>query len=138
MHELPPEACISHLLHQADRLGVEVRWLPISESQMPQGLYQAQPDRPGVIELRTETSPAPSPALCRLLTHEMVHVLQHWHTDFKAVLPLGWPQDGLITQQRKLSVHEAEAFTAQDQPQIVLDALKALTPVSSQTHSTGK
>ena len=138
MHELPPEACINHLLHQADRLGVEVRWLPVNESQMPQGLYQAQPDRPGVIELRTGTSPAPSPALCRLITHEMVHVLQHWHADLKAVLPLGWPQDGLITQQRKLSAHEAEAFTAQDQPQIVLDALKVLVPVSSQTHSTGK
>ena len=138
MHELPPEACISHLLHQADRLGVEVRWLPISESQMPQGLYQANPDRPGVIELRTGTDPAPSPALCQLLSHEMVHVLQHWNANFKAVLPLGWPQDGPITQGRKLSAHEAEAFTAQDKPQIVLEALKQLAPVSSQTNSTGK
>jgi len=68
----------------------------------------------------------------------MVHVLQHWHADFKAVLPLGWPQDGPITQERKLSAHEAEAFTAQDKPQIVLQALKQLVPVSSQTNSTSK
>jgi len=138
MDELPPEACVNSLLQQADRLGVEVRWLPASDPQMPQGLYQANPDRPGVIELRTGTSPVPSPALCQLLSHEMVHVLQHWHADFKAVLPLGWPQDGPITQERKLSAHEAEAFTAQDKPQIVLQALKQLVPVSSQTNSTSK
>ena len=129
MPELPPEACISRLLHQADRLGVAVRWLPADHSQQPQGTYQALPNRPGVIELRQGENPAPSAALCQLLTHEMVHVLQHWQADWKAVLPLGWPRDGTATQQRSLSPHEAEAFTAQEQPRKVLKALSQLAPI---------
>ena len=134
MDELPPEACVNSLLQQADRLGVEVRWLPASDPQMPQGLYQANPDRPGVIELRTGTSLVPSPALCQLLSHEMVHVLQHWRAHWRAVLPLGWPKDGEATHQRSLSPHEAEAFTAQEHPRKVLKALRQLPPIPAEAN----
>ncbi len=131
MHDLPPEECINRLINQAARLGVEVRWLLSGNPQRPQGLYQAPPDRPGVIELRIGTNPSPSTTLCQLLTHEMVHVLQHWHADLKAVLPLGWPKNGPAAQQGRLSPHEAEAFRAQDQPAKVLRALSQLAPVPS-------
>ena len=132
MSELPPEACISSLLHQADRLGVVVRWLHEDHPQQPQGTYQALPNQPGVIELRQGAEPAPSAALCQLLTHEMVHVLQHWRAHWRAVLPLGWPRDGAAAQQRSLSPHEAEAFTAQEHPRKVLKALKQLPPIPGQ------
>ena len=136
MPELPPEACISRLLHQADRLGVAVRLLPADHSQPPQGTYQALPNRPGVIELRQGDNPAPSKALCQLLTHEMVHVIQHWRAHWRAVLPLGWPRDGGAAQQRSLSPHEAEAFTAQEHPRKVLKALGQLPAIPTQTTPT--
>ena len=52
----------------------------------------------------------------------MVHVLQHWRAHWRAVLPLGWPRDGGAAQERSLSPHEAEAFTAQEHPRKVLKA----------------
>ena len=127
METLPADLCITRLNQQAERLGVEVRTLELKPSETVVGYYVAKPGEPGHIELHTHSTTAPRKR-CQLLTHEMVHVLQHWHADWKAVLPLGWPTNGPATQQRKLSRHEAEAFTAQDQPQKVLWALKQLRP----------
>jgi hypothetical protein len=129
MQDLPPQQCISRMLNQADRLGVEVRTMPQQAGQQAAGFYQAAPGRPGRIDLHTSDATPPM-AVCRLLTHEMVHLLQHWKAGFDAVLPLGWPVDGEATQGLALSPHEAEAFTAQEQPCKVLKALNQLNPVS--------
>jgi hypothetical protein len=59
----------------------------------------------------------------------MVHVLQHWQGELRAVLPLGWPINGQATAGRTLSRHEAEAFTAQEKPERVLQALQRLRPM---------
>ena len=128
MEALPADLCITRLNRQAERLGVEVRTLERKPSETVVGYYVAKPGEPGHIELHTHSSTPPKQR-CQLLTHEMVHVLQHWHADWKAVLPLGWPTNGPATQERRLSPHEAEAFTAQDQPKKVLRALKQLAPV---------
>ena len=128
METLPADLCITRLNQQAERLGVEVRTFERKPSETVVGYYVAKPGEPGHIELHTHSTTAPK-KLCQLLTHEMVHVLQHWHADWKAVLPLGWPTNGTAAQQRRLSPHEAEAFTAQDQPRKVLQALKQLAPV---------
>lgn len=129
MHALPPDQCVALFLAQAHRLGVEVRWMPTANGGSAEGNYQAQPGRPGLLELRTAAPALPTPGLCRLLTHEMVHVLQHWQGQLKAVLPLGWPIDGPAAVGRSLSPHEAEAFTAQEQPERVLRALQRLKPL---------
>ena len=128
MEALPADLCITRLNRQAERLGVEIRTLERKSSETVVGYYVAKPGKPGHIELHIHSS-IPPKQRCQLLTHEMVHVLQHWHADWKAVLPLGWPTNGPATQQRRLSPHEAEAFTAQDRPRKVLRALKQLAPV---------
>ena len=128
METLPADLCITRLNQQAERLGVVVRTFERKPSETVVGYYVAKPGEPGHIELHTRSTTAPRKR-CQLLTHEMVHVLQHWHADWKAVLPLGWPTNGTAAQQRRLSPHEAEAFTAQDQPRKVLQALKQLAPV---------
>jgi hypothetical protein len=134
LNTLPPAQCVALLLAQADRLGVEVRWHPQRDAAAIQALYEAPPGRPGLLILH-----APPPtvgdanALCTLITHEMVHVLQHWHGRLQAVLPLGWPTDGAAARERQLSIHEAEAFTAQERPEHVLQALQELpSPVDTQ------
>ena len=129
MQDLPPQQCISRMLNQANRLGVEVLTMPQTTGQPAVGFYQAAPGRPGRIDLHTSDATPPI-TLCRLLTHEMVHLLQHWKAGFNAVLPLGWPIDGEATKGRSLSLHEAEAFTAQERPCKVLKALNQLNPVS--------
>ncbi|WP_114990315.1 hypothetical protein [Synechococcus sp. UW179A] len=129
MPELPPQQCITRMLNQADRLGVEVHTIQQQPSRPAVGFYFAKPGRPGRIDLHTSDTTSPI-TKCRLITHEMVHLLQHWHAGFRAVLPLGWPVDGEATEGRSLSPHEAEAFTAQEQPRKVLRALKKLNPIS--------
>ncbi len=123
---LPPELCVSTLLAQAERLGVEVRWQTEGLAGL-QGAYVAKPGRPGVILLKA-TDPPPGPrALCTLLTHEMVHVLQHWRGNLHATPPLGWPTDGVPTGQNQ-SRQELEAITAEQHPERVIRALKQLEP----------
>jgi len=129
MQALPPDSCVALLLAQAQRLGVEVRWLPAASGSEPEGNYQAQPGRPGLLQLRTAEPAPPASELCRLVTHEMVHVLQHWQGELRAVLPLGWPINGQATAGRTLSRHEAEAFTAQEKPERVLQAVQRLRPM---------
>jgi hypothetical protein len=124
MDALPPATCVSQLLAQAERLGVAVRW-QAQVGPEPEAAYQAPPGQPGLLLIQAG-QPAPINAtLCRLLSHEMVHVLQHWHGQLQAITPLGWPTGG-TPPGRQLSLHEAEAFTAQGDPPRVLEALKQL------------
>ena len=129
---LPPGECITTLLAEADRLGVDVRWQQQPEATaiatQPSGTYVALPGKPGYMNLKAANQTPPSPSVCRLLAHEMVHVVQHWHADFEAVLPLGWPINKNLLPEEGVSLHEAEAFTAQWQPRRVIKAVKALKP----------
>ncbi len=129
---LPPGECITTLLAEANRLGVDVRWQQQHEATAiatePSGTYVALPGKPGYMNLQAANQTPPSPSVCRLLAHEMVHVVQHWHADFEAVLPLGWPINKNLLPEEGVSLHEAEAFTAQWQPRRVIKAVKALKP----------
>ena len=125
---LPPGECITTLLAEADRLGVDVRWQLQPESAQPSGNYTALPGKPGYMTLQAAEQRNTDPRVCRLLAHEMVHVIQHWQANFVAVLPLGWPVDKSRLPRDKVSPHEAEAFTAQWQPRRVIKALNELEP----------
>ena len=130
---LPPEECIEcidRFLQQAHRLGIEVRWTREGMHKLD-AAYHAFPGKPGLIVLH-DRDPRPSPKqICTLLSHEMVHVLQHWQGEFKALPPLGWPRDG-APPDRELSVQEQEAYTAQSQPRQVLRAITQLKPFAPQ------
>lgn len=125
---LPPGECITTLVAEAERLGVDVRWQQQPESAEPSGTYTALPGQPGYVTLQAAVQQAADPRVCRLLAHEMVHVIQHWQANFQAVLPLGWPVDKSRLPRVKVSPHEAEAFTAQWQPRRVIKALNELEP----------
>ena len=125
---LPPGECITTLLAEAERLGVDVRWQQQPESAQPTGNYTALPGKPGYVTLQAPEQRNTDPRVCRLLAHEMVHVIQHWQANFVAVLPLGWPVDKSRLPRDKVSPHEAEAFTAQWQPRRVIKALNELEP----------
>ena len=125
---LPPGECITTLLAEADRLGVDVRWKQQPESAEPSGTYTALPGKPGYVTLQAAEQQDTDPRVCRLLAHEMVHVIQHWQANFVAVLPLGWPVDKSRLPRERVSTHEAEAFTAQWQPRRVIKALNELEP----------
>lgn len=122
-----PEACINQFLSQAHRLGIEVRWVTKSTNSLDAS-YQASPGKPGIITLHDREARSPK-QICILLGHEMVHVLQHWEGEMKAVPPLGWPRNG-APSNRKLSLQEQEAYTAQNQPKKILKALTQLKPVN--------
>ena len=129
---LPPGECITTLIAEANRLGVDVRWQQQPEatanSTEPSGTYVALPGMPGYVNLQVAKPHPTNPKVCRLLAHEMVHVIQHWHGNFEAVKPLGWPINNKRLPREKVSLHEAEAFTAQWQPRRVISALRALKP----------
>lgn len=124
--DLPPSACVANFLQQAERLGIEVRWRRDDMHQLD-AAYHAYPDAPGRIDLQ-DRDPRPSQKeLCTLLSHEMVHVLQHWKGRWKAIPPLGWARNG-APSGRRLSLQEQEAYTAQEYPQQVFKAVKELYP----------
>ena len=125
---LPPGECITTLVAEAERLGVDVRWQQQPESAQPSGTYTALPGKPGYVTLQAPEQRNTDPRVCRLLAHEMVHVIQHWQANFVAVLPLGWPVDKSRLPRERVSTHEAEAFTAQWQPRRVIKALNELEP----------
>ena len=125
---LPPGECITTLIAEANRLGVDVRWQTQPEATAPSGTYVALPGKPGYMNLQAANQTPPSPSVCRLLAHEMVHVIQHWHANFEAVLPLGWPVNKNVLPKGGVSLHEAEAFTAQWHPRRVIKAVRALKP----------
>ena len=118
--------CVTAFIEQADRLGIQIRFTADKMINLD-AAYHALPGKPGYI-LLTETQPMPNlEKQCRLLTHEMVHVLQHWKGELKAVPPLGWPQDG-APPGRQLSSQEREAYTAEKYPMKVFEAIKKLRP----------
>ena len=129
---LPPMECVNMFLQQAQRLGIEVRWTREGMHSLD-AAYHALPGAPGRILLR-DRNPRPRPEqVCTLLSHEMVHVLQHWKGALNALPPLGWPRGGAPTG-RRLSLQEQEAYTAQSQPLRVLRAvtqLKRVVPKNS-------
>ena len=127
---LPPKACVHLLLQQAQRLDIAVEWKKQSAHKFD-AAYFASPGTPGHIVL-TEREPKPSPAkICTFLSHEMVHVLQHWKGNLKSLEPLGWPRDGAAVGDHRWA-QEQEAYTAQSEPRKVLVAISKLKPVSAQ------
>ena len=125
--EIPAELCVENFLQEAQRLGVAVRWQNKGMHNLD-AAYHATPGRPGTIFLTRKAKQQPTQVeLCTLLSHEMVHVLQHWAGDLHATPPLGWPTNG-VPQGRKLSKQEAEAYTAQNHPARVLKEVRALLP----------
>ena len=124
---LPPEQCVQAFLDQAQRLGIAVQWKQQEPAKFD-AAYVATPGTPGYIIL-TETSPQPDPkTICTLLSHEMVHVLQHWKGKFHSVEALGWPRNGAAVGKHRWA-QEQEAYTAQEDPAKVLKAVRALKPV---------
>jgi len=128
--EMNAELCVENFLKEAERLGVEVRWQNEGMYSLD-AAYHATPGQPGKI-LLTRKAKKPSPVkLCTLISHEMVHVLQHWSGDLHATPPLGWPTNG-SPAGRKLSRQEREAYTAQNDPGRILKAIRALRPPFNQ------
>lgn len=130
MTSLPPTECINLFLHQAQRLGIEVRWARNVMNEL-NASYHARPGKPGFILLHDREPRPTTQEICTLITHEMVHVLQHWKGHLNAVPPLGWPT-GLSPSERNLSRQEQEAYTAQSKPRKVLRAVKLLQPIPAQ------
>ncbi len=127
---LPPEQCVQHFLDQAQRLGIAVQWQQPSQYQFD-AAYFATPGAPGYIVLTKRTPKPDSKMVCTLLSHEMVHVLQHWKGNLKSLEPLGWPRDGAAVGEQRWA-QEQEAYTAQTQPRKVLRAVGQLEPLKNQ------
>ena len=127
MTELPPGECVNAFLSEAQRLTIDVQW---SHHGM-RGLdasYHAMPGKPGKIFLY-ERKPSPKQdRVCVLLSHEMVHVLQHWQGNLNGLKLLGWPVNK-IPPDRTLSPLEQEAYTAEHEPLKVLKAVQRLEPI---------
>ena len=124
---LPPTECVTRFLQEAQRLGITVRWGTEGMTNLD-AAYHARPGVPGLLLLRDSPQRPGPQQLCTLLAHEMVHVLQHWKGDLKATPPLGWPRDG-APKGRRLSAQEAEAYTAQTEPAMVLKTITSLKSV---------
>jgi len=110
------------LLGEATRLGIQVFQGP-AELAGKDASYRALHGRPGTITL----SPRPmGPATrCQLITHEMIHVLQHFGRGLKGVDPIGLgsnPQESL----RHREPQEAEAYSHQNKPLLILQLLQRL------------
>lgn len=110
------------LLGEATRLGIQVFQGP-AELAGKDASYRALHGRPGTITL----SPRPmGPATrCQLITHEMIHVLQHFGRGLKGVDPIGLgsnPQESL----RHPEPQEAEAYSHQNKPLLILQLLQRL------------
>lgn len=126
----PPTECVNAFLREAVRLGVAVRWTRDGMTKLD-AAYRALPGKPGVILLHDRTPRPNTQEVCTLLAHEMVHVMQHWKGNLKALPPLGWPVDK-TPPGRNLPIREQEAYTAQNEPQKVLKAVRLLNPATTQ------
>jgi hypothetical protein len=62
---------------------------------------------------------------CQLITHEMIHVLQHFKQSLKGVNPIGL---GSTTAEsiRHSQPQEAEAYSNQNKPLKILELLQRL------------
>jgi len=110
------------LLGEATRLGIQVFQGP-AELAGKDASYRALHGRPGTITL----SPRPMgpTTRCQLITHEMIHVLQHFGRGLKGVDPIGLgsnPQESL----RHPEPQEAEAYSHQNKPLLILQLLQRL------------
>jgi len=111
-----------HLLKEASRLGIQViQGAP--ELPGKDASYRAMHGRPGIILI----SPRPMGAStrCQLITHEMIHVLQHFKRSLKGVDPIGL---GTTTAEasRHSQPQEAEAYSNQNKPLKILELLQRL------------
>ena len=111
-----------HLLKEASRLGIQVIQ---GNTELPgkDASYRAMHGRPGIILI----SPRPMGAStrCQLITHEMIHVLQHFKRSLKGVDPIGL---GTTTAEasRHSQPQEAEAYSNQNKPLKILELLQRL------------
>jgi hypothetical protein len=117
-------------MEQAVRLGIAIQWKKSSQPKY-NAAYYATPGAPGHIVLTEIEANLKPKEICTLLSHEMVHVLQHWKGKFNSLEPLGWPRDGAAVGDHKWA-QEQEAYTAQSQPRKVLQAIIQLKPISQQ------
>ena len=126
-HDTP--ALADALLLQAQRIGVAVR---AGSPELPgkDASYRAEHGRLGTITLRQR--PMSAEVRCLLISHELIHVLQHWHGELKGVPPLGW---SFTTEQlqRFGSVQEAEAYGHQHQAGHVLQLLQSVPATATAT-----
>lgn len=117
------------LLLQAQRIGVAVR---AGSPELPgkDASYRAEHGRLGTITLKQR--PMSAEVRCLLISHELIHVLQHLHGGLKGVPPLGW---GTSSEQlhRFGSAQEAEAYAHQNDAGHVLMLLQA-TPRMTPNH----
>lgn len=127
---LPPEQCVQRFLDQAQRLGIAVQWQQPGRFKFD-AVYYATPGTPGYIVLTQRTQQPDPKTVCTLLSHEMVHVLQHWKGNLKSLEPLGWPRNGAAVGEQRWA-QEQEAYTAQTKARKVLRAVGRLQPVQDQ------
>lgn len=110
------------LLQEASRLGIQVIQ-GVPELPGKDASYRAMHGRPGIILI----SPRPMGAStrCQLITHEMIHVLQHFNRSLKGVDPIGL---GTTTAEasRHSQPQEAEAYSNQNKPLKILELLQRL------------
>ena len=124
---IPKGSCTDHpahaqlLLQVGRKLGIAVRQ-GSPELEGKDASYRALHGRPGVITIK----PRPmAPAVrCQLITHEFIHVLQHFGARLRGVEPLGWPLSP-GERSRFGSLQEAEAYAYQNQPALVWQLLEA-------------
>ena len=110
------------LLAEGRRLGVTVR---AGKPELPgkDATYRAEPGRLGLITINQR--PMSPVVRCMLISHEFIHVLQHFQGDLKGVPPLGWS-----TAHTDPIPQEAEAYGHQHRVGYVLSLLQA-TPRTS-------
>ena len=110
------------LLQEVSRLGIQVIQ-GVPELPGKDASYRAIHGRPGIILI----SPRPMGAStrCQLITHEMIHVLQHFNRSLKGVDPIGLGTTAAETS-RHSQPQEAEAYSNQNKPLKILELLQRL------------
>ena len=98
------------LLRQGQRLGLLVR-KGKPEMAGKDATYRAEHGRLGTITLKQR--PMSTEVCCMLISHELIHELQHFNGYLKGVEPLGW---GALAQEIKRfgEIQEAEAYRYQN------------------------
>ena len=108
------------LVLEGQRLGVRVV-AGVPELAGKDATYRAEHGRLGTITLKQR--PMSAEVRCLLISHELIHVLQHLTAELKGVPPLGWD----VTHQgvqRFGSIQEAEAYRHQNHAGHVLQMLR--------------
>ena len=83
--------------------------------------YRAEHGRLGTITLKQR--PMSAEVRCMLISHEFIHVLQHFNGDLKGVEPLGWSASAQEIK-RFGDIQEAEAYRYQNFAGHVLQLLQ--------------